>query len=117
MTSLVNRHAINEAKETMQDKFPIMVKYFLEDSAAYIEGIKNGIDEDDMEKVKHNSHTLKSSSRQLGADGIADAAMKIESISIKIIEGEAKDDSLLKNLLQEVSDAFILVEPEYKKML
>lgn len=75
MTEIFDMRIVQEAKDTMKTKFPLMVEYFLEDSQIYVNDIKSG------KTVTEAAHTLKSSSRQMGAVKLSNIAREIEEVS------------------------------------
>ena len=40
---VLNMSIVEEARELMSDRFPMMVKYFLEDTQMYLEEIEKGV--------------------------------------------------------------------------
>ncbi|MDB2414948.1 Hpt domain-containing protein [Rickettsiales bacterium] len=113
----INWDTIEGAKSLMGDKFTIMIEYFLEDTATYIDAINNGLNSNDIEQVKVSAHTIKSSALQIGADKVSEIAKDMEVISIAILENSDSDLSKLNSLCENLKDAFSKAEPELKKLL
>jgi HPt (histidine-containing phosphotransfer) domain-containing protein len=78
---IIDQTIMSEARAMMKAKFPTMVQYFLEDAATYIADIRAGIDEKSVEKIISPAHTMKSSSRQMGAMRLSDIAKDIEHLA------------------------------------
>ena len=117
MLEILNHKAAAEAKSIMKDKFPMMIEYFLEDAAMYMNCIDEGLAANDAEKVKSPAHTIKSSASQLGAEKMSEAAKKIEHMAGNISNGDAGDFEQLKKLFDELKAAFDEAQPELKKLI
>ena len=74
MSKIINHEYLAEARSVMKDKFPTMIEYFLEDSATYINSIKDGLAANDAAQIAAPAHTIKSSAGQLGAEKISEIA-------------------------------------------
>lgn len=79
--AILDMIAFNEAKATMKAKFPTMVQYFIEDTETYIGAIREGIAVGIAEKIVSPAHTLKSSSRQMGAIHMSEIAKEMEALA------------------------------------
>lgn len=77
---IINMQILEEAKSLMKDQFPVMIKYFLEDTDAYFKEIARAIREKNFEIAIIPAHTIKSSAKQIGADRISSIAEEIETI-------------------------------------
>ena len=62
----------------MKSKFSLIINYFIEDAAAYVEAIKTSFDTNDLSGMAASSHALKSSARQVGALKLSQIAREIE---------------------------------------
>ena len=63
-----------------------MLTYYLEDVAIYLDEIQVGLKERDPKKIYPAAHTIKSSSKQLGAMKVSDFAREIEFAARAISE-------------------------------
>lgn len=72
---------LQDAHDIMKDKFPDMLRAYIEDCQTYLEQIKLGIQDKNADMVAQNSHPLKSSSASLGIEKLANIAKKIETSS------------------------------------
>lgn len=75
---MLDQTAFETAKQMMQQKFEKIIGYYLEDTQSYIQAIKEGLDLQDAEMIVPAAHTIKSSSRQIGAFALANYAATIE---------------------------------------
>jgi len=75
----VNAAAFAAAQEMLGNKLPTILNYYLEDAASYIDRIAESIARHDPMGAVAPAHTLKSSSRQLGAMALADLAEQVET--------------------------------------
>ncbi|MDA0782188.1 MAG: CHASE domain-containing protein [Rickettsiales bacterium] len=75
---ILNIKTLENFKSLMKNNTRIALESYLEDSKKYIEILKSGIELKNIEEIMSASHTLKSSSRQIGADAIGEIAAQIE---------------------------------------
>ncbi len=80
-TPILDQTIVEEARAMMKTKFPTMVQYFFEDAEMYLAGVREGIAEKNIEKIVSPAHTLKSSSRQMGALRLSDIAKETEHLA------------------------------------
>ena len=117
MPQIINIDSVNEAKSIMQDKFPLMIEYFLEDTEGYIKTMKEGVAESDVEKIKSPAHTIKSSAYQIGAEKMSEIAKEIEEVAGEmIINGENNVDCMVERI-QELDQVFTESKSELNKLV
>jgi HPt (histidine-containing phosphotransfer) domain-containing protein len=75
---MIDDAAFDAAKEMMNHKFDKIIGYYLEDARVYVDAIKEGLENKDAESIIPAAHTIKSSSRQIGAFALASYAANIE---------------------------------------
>lgn len=114
---IIDLNIVEEAKSVMNDKFPLMIEYFLEDSENYIKSIKESMEANDISQVVSPSHTIKSSAKQLGAIRLSEYAKQVEELSRNISEGTGGDVTDLQDICEKLYEAFAESEPELKKLL
>ena len=114
--SILNEKIIEESKSLMGENFIIMMQYFLEDVSADIHNIKDGISEQDSKKIRTSAHTIKSSSKLVGAENMSEVAVKIEQMAIDISNGKITDFTNIASLFSQLQQAFTDVEPELKAL-
>jgi len=117
MLQVVNQKAAREAKAIMKDKFPMMVDYFLEDVAMYINSIEEGLAEGDAEKIKVSAHTIKSSASQLGVEKMSDISKQTEYMASDIINGGTEGFEQLKKIFEELKMAAAEAEPALRQLV
>ncbi len=98
----INEEAFENLKALLGEQFVVVVDRYLQDSQAYIDQIQQAADENDFDQLTRITHKLKSASRQIGAEIIADIAEHIERSSQK---QQAVDYQALAALLPASLDA------------
>ena len=88
LCELLTSQLLIEAKNLMKDKFGLMIEYFVEDVGGYINDINSGFVEANYLKIKAAAHTIKSSSRQLGAVGLSELGRVMEELAKDENRGE-----------------------------
>ena len=96
-----------EAKAMLQEKFPRVIGYFLEDSARYISEIEAGLVAGQIDAVVPPAHTLKSSAWQIGACRLSNRAKAIE-LEAKEVLKTGSDRSALISSAQDIRVIFDL---------
>lgn len=103
---LFDFNALAEAKEVMKAKFGTMVKYYLEDSENYINAIRAAMDAGNVEAVIAPSHTLKSSSMQMGAQRLSIIAKEMEAMARTQSSSGKPDITLFRPLFAQLETTF-----------
>lgn len=103
---ILDADIFNEAKSVMKTKFPTMVQYFLEDSETYILSIREGVLSESSEKIVSPAHTLKSSSKQLGAMRVSEIAKAMEALAREQLDAGKNDVTHFVELLAQLDAAF-----------
>jgi HPt (histidine-containing phosphotransfer) domain-containing protein len=114
---ILDLEALQEAKAMMKAKFPTMVQYFLEDSQSYLEEIQTGISQANLSKLIPAAHTLKSSSRQMGAILMSDMAKNIEALARDISDQASPDMAPLLTLLPPLERTFAQTREAFEPYL
>lgn len=112
---VINLSIVEEAKELMGDRFPTMVKYFLEDTEMYLSEIEKGLAHKDANMVLSPAHTIKSSAKQLGAEHVSDAARQLELHCREIMDGTSEDYDHMERLYNELREQAEEVTPHLEK--
>ena len=105
--------AVVKAKSMMKRRFPTMIEYFLEDTQNYLEQIKQGLEEHDYKQLVVPSHTIKSSSRQMGAFTVSDLAREIEALA----RTEESSFETLLALTEQLQEQFDLSRIDFNYLL
>lgn len=113
---IINLSAFNETKAIMKDKMALLIDCFLEDAHSYLATIDEGLAEHNTQKIAATAHTIKSSSRQVGADTLSAIAESIEYQGQALLENNDSNTDSLKPLCAELHTAVKDVESELKKL-
>ncbi len=113
--AILDMTAIAEAKATMKAKFPTMVQYFLEDAETYIGNVREGISLVSAEKIVSPAHTLKSSSRQMGAMRMSDIAKEMEALAREQSSSGKNDMPPFTEMLVKLEKAFAETREAFKQ--
>ncbi len=115
-TDIINMNTVAEAKSLMNDRFPMMVKYFLEDTQMYLEEIEAGVQKKNVEMAISPAHTIKSSAKQLGAERVSSVAKAIEELCRNISENGASGFAEFETLYNQLKEEVDIATPELKKL-
>ena len=113
---IINMKIVQEAKLLMNDRFPMMVKYFLEDTQMYLEEIAKAVQEKNIEMAISPAHTIKSSAKQLGAERVSSVAKSIEELCRNISENRAPGFEELETLYNQLKKEVDIAAPELNKI-
>ena len=109
----IDMHVFAIAQQTLGLKLPTILSYYLEDADSYLHRIHDAITRHDPAAAIIPAHTLKSSSRQLGAHQLADLAEKTESIARK---GGTDAITQLAELIPLMQDLLTQAKPFFRLM-
>ena len=87
MSALLDTTAVEEARAMFKAKFPTMAGYYFEDAEGYVANIRDAVAAGNVQAIVTPAHTLKSSSRQMGATGVSDVAKEIEATAREASQG------------------------------
>lgn len=104
--SILDMGAIEEIKTSMQAKFLTIVEYFIEDSQIYINGIREGVANENIQEMISPAHTLKSCSRQMGAIRVSEIAKTIEETARSQSQDTKTEISTFSTMLTDLESAF-----------
>jgi HPt (histidine-containing phosphotransfer) domain-containing protein len=113
---VINMQIVQEARGLMNDRFPTMVKYFLEDTQMYLEEIAKAVKEKNVEMIISPAHTIKSSSKQLGAERVSGVAKDLEELCRNILENKAPGLDRLETLYGELKKEVDMAHLELSKL-
>ncbi len=113
---ILNMSIVEEAKELMSDRFPMMVTYFLEDTQMYLEEIEKAVSENNAEIAISPAHTIKSSAKQLGAERVSEISKAIEEQCRNITENGNEDFQQFKKKYEDLKEEINAVTPELTKL-
>jgi len=111
--ALLDLGAIEELRSEMADMLPTMIDYYLEDSVGYINEITSALEAGKLTPMVAPAHTLKSSSRQLGAVQVSEIACELEEMARTLTEADfAMKADDLSALVGRLTTAFDKTSPE-----
>ena len=88
-----------ELRETLGSAYAKMVGFYLEDTPGHIQAIEAAVGEGDADRLHAIAHSIKGSSRNLGAERLADICKQLEDIGRSGVVSGA--DSILVSLKRE----------------
>jgi len=114
---IIDTSSIEEVKETMGDKLPRMFNYFFEDSQSYFNSIENGFNTSNIDEIINSAHSLKSSSKLIGALQLSKKAEYIESAGRRAKTESSEESFILKveNDIQIIRNILDITHKQYKK--
>jgi histidine phosphotransfer protein HptB len=112
MTCSLNPTILNELREIMQGDLAFLLEAYIEDSIIQLRQLGEAVEASQCEQVRRIAHSLKGSSRNVGADRVAHLCEQLESAAR--VEQTQQWSSLLaeiktamtqteQNILQELS--------------
>ncbi len=104
---------IEEAKSVMKARFMTMVEYFLEDAETYSSGIREGLEQNNSEKIRAAAHTLKSSSKQLGALRLSETAKEMEYT----VQGEGSGTESLDQQFHKLEQIMVETKAAFQDLV
>ena len=102
-SELIDIPAMEESRHILKDKYPSMLDYYFEDVTNYIEDIKTALGSGIMEGITRPAHTIKSTSKRMGAARLSEIAMDMESAAR---DGGAPPEAM-KQKLDEMIAVFV----------
>ncbi|MDH5432368.1 MAG: Hpt domain-containing protein [Gammaproteobacteria bacterium] len=100
MSSYIDSNALDELRILMGDELKLLYETFLEDATAKVQQLEGVAAEQDFDKTGRLAHSLKGSSRNIGAFYLSDLCESLEK-SAKI---ESSDN--WKFLISDIKDSF-----------
>jgi len=113
---IIDNIAFEEAKKSMQHKFPKIMGYFFEDTTSYIDTINQGLAQQDASLIMPAAHTIKSSSRQLGGAKLSDVAALLEQKAREYMKEET-DFSVMQQLAVELKELFQITKEQMENRI
>lgn len=108
---LIDFQILEQSASLLKGEFAIAIDEYLEDAAAYIRDIKEGLENNDPLQVARGSHPLKSNSRSFGLMAVSDLA---ETINRSSREGQLEP---IKSMLPLLQRAFQHAEDVLRKFV
>lgn len=109
--NILDRKELMERVGGDEDFAKEIIAIFMEDTPSQMEKLNLALKENDPVRVKHQAHTIKGSSANIGARGLTDTAFKME------MTGKDGDIDSARDLMEKLEKEFeklqrILSEPE-----
>jgi HPt (histidine-containing phosphotransfer) domain-containing protein len=93
--AIVDYALLEEARALLKDKFDLLLGHYIEDVENYIRDIETAVANGDMEAAVRPAHTIKSTSKRMGALHLSDLARDIE-LEAKV--GEPNNPALMEHI-------------------
>ena len=100
--NIVDASIIESLKEIMGDAFGVLITTFIDDTGKLVDSLAKLHKQNDLETFTRNSHSIKSSSANLGALQLSSLAAELEA------QGKAGD-------ISDVGDKIDKIQEEFKK--
>lgn len=84
---ILNESVSQEARRLLKDRYGSIMNAYLEDTEAYLHEIEQCMADGDMAAAVRPAHTIKSSSRHMGAMRLTEQAEELEKFLRSIVEG------------------------------
>ena len=108
---VIQKEVISELKEILADEFPMLVTTYLQDANERMDRLQSAIASDDAPNIKIEAHSLKGSSINLGATGLADLFAQMENC------GANEELDGLSGLFTKIQSEFSVAEDFLKQQL
>ncbi|WNO07907.1 Hpt domain-containing protein [Teredinibacter sp. KSP-S5-2] len=109
--SSVDHDMLNSLKELLDEKFSQLIQTYLEDGSRRMELLKEAVADSNFEGIRQEAHGLKGSSRNIGANPIAELCAQLE------IMGRDKLGEGIEQQFASVEQEFAAVSSELEKYL
>jgi len=114
-SEIINIETLDTAKNLLGDRFSLIIKYFLEDTQAYLSEIAKGLKDKNIRVISSSSHTIKSSAKQLGIDRVSEVAKQMEILCREIIDSNNQNWENLEKLYNSLNKELEKAIPELNK--
>jgi len=94
MSDEINQDAFEQVKALMGDKFPTLVETYLRTSRAHVEKIRSAYEAENAQAIADSSHAMKSSSGNMGLQGLSESMREIEAKAREVVDGDLSLDVL-----------------------
>lgn len=100
MSDEINADALTQIRELMGDKFSGLVETYLRSGHGHVDAIRKGFESGNAQMVVDSAHPLKSSSGNMGLQGLSEAATLLEAKARDVVDGGQGLDGLEGLVLQ-----------------
>ena len=105
MSDDIDYETLSRLKEIMGERFPLLVDTYLTNAKQYIEDIKGGVANEDMDAVINAAHTMISASGNLGLSKLSETARAIETGAMEVRDNAGSIDGV-KELISGIDDMY-----------
>lgn len=95
-SGILDETLLAEAKALLKDKFDMLLGLYIEDVETYIREMQNAAEKHNVEGLVRPAHTIKSTSRRMGAVRLSDIARDLEQRAANA--NQSWDDGMLEDL-------------------
>lgn len=99
-SEILDPDALEEAKSLLKDKFDFLLGCYIDDVEAYIREIQDAVTNKNVEGVVRPAHTIKSTSKRMGAMLLSDVARDIELAAKEA--ANANTESVSQKILDDI---------------
>ncbi len=103
---LIDEELLEEARSIMKDKFDFFIDCFIEDVEKYMADIDSAVKNNKMEDMILPAHTIKSTSKRVGAVILSDLAKHIELTAREAANTHGADVASLEETIRKMNEAF-----------
>lgn len=107
--AILDEEAIKNAQSILKSKYGEMVTLYIDNSQERIEEISQAINQNDIEAIIRPAHTLKSTSRQMGAIKLSDIAETMEKNAKAMHKDAANIDSDITNFSSNIDNMKVVL--------
>jgi len=107
-SDFIDEIAVKKSQAVFKSKYKTILDYFIEDAENYIHQMRSAIEHDTPMELIRPAHTLKSTSKRMGAVKLSDAACLIEQSAKSIQDKGQKED--LSGLKKQVDEMYFIFE-------
>lgn len=106
---LLDDEAVENARSILKAKYDDMVHVYIDNSWERVEEIIKAINENDVEAIIRPAHTLKSTSKQMGALKLSDMAKDIEYSAKAINNNDSENQGNIEDIARHMEEMKLLL--------
>jgi len=80
-TAVLNTALLSDLRDAIGDALPTVIRTFISDSARYLVELRGAIAQRDTARIRDLAHTIKGSASNVGAELLADLALRVERLA------------------------------------
>ena len=113
--SSLDTENLEELKDIMGDQFGMFAEQYIETTENLIEKAETALSSGDLENLYSATHTLRSSSANIGATMLADIALSIELLAQEEMEAGSADILKFEQKIEDLRSSYDHIQPAIKK--